>query len=73
MVAISGKPDLKADIMQPIKNKETEQLCVDLAALIKQGQTMQASDKLRDYLAPRKLVRWEILAIQDRARYLAKQ
>lgn len=58
--------------MKPIKNEETQALCVELAAMVKQGDSLAASDRLRQWVAARpKIVRWEVLAIQDQIRYLA--
>lgn len=59
--------------MRPIKNAETQALCVELAGMVKRGDTLAASTKLRQWVGARpKIVRWEVLAIQDQVRYLSK-
>lgn len=59
--------------MKPIKNEETQALCVELAGMVRRGDTLAASDKLRQWVAARpKIVRWEVLAIQDQVRHLSK-
>lgn len=67
------KLDTSAPKTSPLKNAKTEALCVRLAKLVASGKGVEATAKLKTFLAGSDLVRWEVIAIRERIADLAAQ